>query len=227
MKQFGTFGTIVVGSIAAAILSLAGVAHASTYTLSLTVSASSSRPGTYTAVVNVDTSALTGVGAETAPLVVTSFDYPLESPQVCTNVPGTAYFANGSLTSIGAVCGGAWGFNGGFNCGDILGFGIDCSANWFGSLDGATFVDGAGNFTVTPTYPFGTVSVDLGGVSAILPPHRLSAGTITCKNLTTRAKAVKIKAVAGQRNWNCTAAGLVVNPGDNVKITVSVKTAAD
>lgn len=201
-------------------LTCAGVAHADkSYILSLTVNAGSSRPGNYAAIVDVDTSGVTGSGNESAPLVIASFNFPLVGAQSCTNIGGTAYFSNGGLTQIAAVCGGAWGFNAGFNCpSQLVGFGVNCSGNWFGSLNAATIVDGGGMYTIKPA-----VNVGVTGVSANAPPPK---GKVACKNLTTKQN-VKIDIQAGETDWGCTSAGLVVNPGDKVKITLSVITTAD
>jgi hypothetical protein len=157
---------LVLSFSAALSLTTTGVAHADKlYVISLSMAPSSSRPGNYTAIVDVDTSGVTSVGNETAPLVVTSFNFPLQGSQSCSNVGGTAHFSNGELTQAQAVCGGAWGFNAGFGCSDLAAFyGIDCSSNWFGSLDAGTFMDGAGNFTIRPDVCVGDCG-ESGGVT--------------------------------------------------------------
>jgi|GEM_PF-2548829 len=64
---------------------------------------------------------------------------------------------------------------------------------------------------------------DVGGSVTGMSPTR---GTVTCRNVTTM-KTVKIEILAGVKTWNCEQAGLVVNPGDEIKQSMSVTGSAD
>jgi len=68
-----------------------------------------------------------------------------------------------------------------------------------------------------------TYVVDVGGSVTGLSP---STGMVICLNLTTK-KTVKIAIPNGVRLWDCEQAGLVVNPGDIIRMTVSVTGPAD
>ena len=61
-----------------------------------------------------------------------------------------------------------------------------------------------------------------GSVTGMSP----STGKVTCRNVTTK-KTVKITIPAGVGSWDCEEAGLVVNPGDKIKQTITVTGLAD
>ena len=93
--------------------------------------------------------------------------------------------------------------------------------------------------TYSSTWPYPFVSAELwidnvttetepplenvGGSVAGMSP---TTGKVTCQNLTTKKK-VKITIPAGVRSWDCEEAGLVVNPGDKIKQTITVTGPAD
>jgi hypothetical protein len=65
-----------------------------------------------------------------------------------------------------------------------------------------------------------------GGVGGSVTEMSPTTGKVTCRNLTTK-KMVKITLPAGVRQWDCEQAGLVVNPGNNIKQTITVTGPAD
>lgn len=63
----------------------------------------------------------------------------------------------------------------------------------------------------------------VGGLVTGMSP---TTGKVTCRNLTTK-KTVKITIPNGVKSWDCQQAGLVVNPGDKIKQTITVTGPAD
>jgi hypothetical protein len=61
-----------------------------------------------------------------------------------------------------------------------------------------------------------------GSVTGMSP----QTGKVTCRNMTTK-KTVRIIIPHGGRSWDCEQAGLIVNPGDEIRMTVTVKGPAD
>lgn len=83
----------------------------------------------------------------------------------------------------------------------------------------------AGTFTYTWQAIFERDTVPIGGSITGMSP---TMGKVTCRNLTTKkAKTVKITLSEGMISWNCEQAGLVVNPGDTIKQTMTVTGPAD
>jgi hypothetical protein len=66
-------------------------------------------------------------------------------------------------------------------------------------------------------------SPNLGGSFTGMTP---TEGKVVCRSRTTKQK-VKIRVLDGARVWDCEAAGLVVNPGDEVEMEISVSGLAD
>jgi len=77
----------------------------------------------------------------------------------------------------------------------------------------------AGSLHISTTTPPAGVGGTVTGMS-------LSKANVTCRNLTTK-KIVKITIPAAARSWNCETAGLVVNPGDKIRMTLTGKGPAD
>jgi hypothetical protein len=72
-------------------------------------------------------------------------------------------------------------------------------------------------------FTFNPVTPHVGGFLTGMSP---GMGKVTCRNMTTK-KTVRMAVPDGVRSWDCEQAGLVVNPGDKIRITVTVKGAAD
>lgn len=65
----------------------------------------------------------------------------------------------------------------------------------------------------------------IGGAVTGMSP---TTGKVTCQNLTRpRRKTVRITLPAGVKSWDCSQAGLAVNPGDKIKQTITVTGPAD
>jgi hypothetical protein len=132
--------------------------------------------------------------------------------------------------------------------GDLAGDGQSITLNAFdvnGSLIASFTVPDSGGATLSISAPgihavqfLGTQ--DLGGVALddftfnpVTSPRGGSVigisprtGKVTCRNLTTR-KTVKITIPDGVHSWDCERAGLVINPGDEIRMTVTVTGPAD
>ena len=72
----------------------------------------------------------------------------------------------------------------------------------------------------------GATSVGATSVGGSVTGMSPSTGKVTCRNMTTK-KTVKITIPAGVGSWDCEEAGLVVNPGDKIKQTITVTGPAD
>lgn len=67
-------------------------------------------------------------------------------------------------------------------------------------------------------YQVSVPTVSVGGyVTGMMP-----TGKATCRDVTTK-KSVKVAIPYGVLSWNCEEAGLVINPGDIIKMTVTVE----
>lgn len=78
------------------------------------------------------------------------------------------------------------------------------------SLEEIQSIVNAGNAGKCPPFVGGSVT----GISP-------TSGKVTCRNLTTK-KTVKITIPNSVKSWDCEQAGLVVNPGDKIKQTITV-----
>lgn len=83
----------------------------------------------------------------------------------------------------------------------------------------AAYVSNFGENTVSVIEDISTVGGALTGMSA-------RTGVVICKNQTTR-QTVLIRIPNGAESWDCEEAGLVVNPGDKVKMIMVVGGQAD
>jgi hypothetical protein len=89
-----------------------------------------------------------------------------------------------------------------------------------------------------PAKPMVQLEHWLGTLHVFTGPHtalgssltRMSAtkGKVICRNLTTKkAKVIRVRSPEGTRSWDCERAGLVVNSGDKIQVTVITKGRAD
>ncbi len=102
---------------------------------------------TFTATFQIDVGSLTGTGSETIDAALDNFSFDFPRGASSGSDLGTAYFEDGTLTKIVFVSGGAYGFNGGFNSGQVPDS-IEAGL-WFGYLTPGTAVDGFGTYTIT------------------------------------------------------------------------------
>ena len=97
-------------------------------------------------------------------------------------------------------------------------------SNNFGLLPGlrshlkAKLTTGAIISVLTVSPAFAVVGGIGGSYNGVIP----EAGNILCKNLTT-SQEVNIAIVPGARNWDCKEAGLLINPTDEVAMTVDMQ----
>lgn len=100
----------------------------------------------------------------------------------------------------------------------------DSAFHFYFYMGGYQYIDNKLNGNnVWPVRDGDVVPKLVGGAVIGLNPE---TGKVTCRNLTTR-KTMKITFPLGVRSWDCKQAGLVVNPGDKIRMMVTVAGPAD
>jgi hypothetical protein len=143
-----------------------------------------------------------------------------------TQIEGFVGDALESLTSIGAVFGPSGDITGSFVFLEGQSYVFDFNSTQAGRffqlvIRKTSLSDGYGSYRAYPLDSDGNrirPAVGVGGSVSGISPEK---GMVVCRNLTTD-EAVHIPLDAAT-SWNCEDAGLVVSPGDQIKIQLQIK----